>query len=125
MNVKAFLLALGMAVTSATEMQTAYMEDAEKSADVSLHRFPLRAFHVIGNNNFSREGILSVTQLGIGEEATPNDFQKALTYLSNTGVFESIEFQYSALDDGYKVIFQVAEISALYPGRIEKIGGRT
>ena len=55
----------------------------------------------------------------IGQKVTPVTFQKALKRLTNSGVFESIEFEYSGLEDGYQVTFRVTEISNLYPVRLK------
>ena len=92
---------------------------ADKQTEPSADSFPLHAVQVIGNNLFTHEEILAATGLKIGEAATPIDFQKALKRLSDSGVFESLEFQYGAQGDGYEVTFQVTELRDFYPIRFE------
>ncbi len=92
---------------------------ADKQTEPSADSFPLHAVQVIGNNIFSQEEILAATDLKIGDAATPIDFQKALKRLSDSGVFESLEFQYGAQGDGYQVTFQVTELPNFYPVRFE------
>ena len=92
---------------------------ADKQTEPSPDSFPLHAVQVIGNNIFSQEEILAATDLKIGDAATPIDFQKALKRLSDSGVFESLEFQYGAQGDGYQVTFQVTELPNFYPVRFE------
>ena len=92
---------------------------ADKQIEPSADSFPLRAVQVVGNDIFSQEEILAATDLKIGDAATPIDFQRALKRLSDSGVFESLEFQYGAQGDGYQVTFQVTELRYFYPVRFE------
>ena len=92
---------------------------ADKQSEAAPDSFPLHAVQVIGNDIFSHEEILAATGLKIGEAATPIDFQKALKRLNDSGVFESLEFQYGAQGDGYQVTFQVTELRDFYPIRFE------
>ena len=55
----------------------------------------------------------------IGQKVTPVTFQEVLKRLTNSGVFESVEFKYSGQGDGYQVTFRVTEISNLYPVRFK------
>ena len=92
---------------------------ADKQSLPAADAFPLRAVQVIGNSYFSQEQILGAAELEIGREVTPLDFQRALKRLSDSGVFESLEFQYGAQGDGYQVTFQVTELQDFYPIRFE------
>ena len=94
-------------------------DTVHKSNNVSLESFPLRSFHVIGNHAFSGEHLLAATGMQIGRKVTPATFQVALKRLTNSGVFESIEFEYSGLEDGYQITFRVTEVSNLYPVRFK------
>ena len=92
---------------------------ADKEPGPSADAFPLRAVQIVGNGKFSREQILGATRLEIGQQVTPLDFQRALKRLSDSGVFESLEFKYGAQGDGYEVTFQVTELQEFYPVRFE------
>ena len=92
---------------------------ADKQSELASDSFPLRAVHIIGNNTFSDEQVLAATELEIGQTVTPLDLQTGLKRLGDSGVFESLEFQYGAQGDGYQVTFQVTEVKELYPVRFE------
>ncbi len=81
--------------------------------------FPLRAVEFEGNRHFSSEALAEVTRLEIGAPARKSDFNAALRHLSETGVFERLEYKYGPLDGGYRVTFVVEETPELFPVRFD------
>jgi len=94
-----------------------------KSAAVPA-AFPVESIVVQGNANYSREQILGIVGLKVGQAAVPKDFEAARDRLGATGAFESIEMRYrpGAGGKGYAVSFQVVEAGPFFPVRFEDLG---
>jgi len=90
----------------------------------AVARFPVESIAVTGNSNYSREQILAVAGLKVGQIAGPKDFEAARDRLAATGAFEKIEFRFNPSADkkGYAVSFQVVEAGPLFPVRFEELG---
>ena len=98
--------------------------DAKAAAEKPKNNdpYPLREIRIIGNQNFPTDEIIAVTELEIGQEVRPYDFERAGRKLERTGVFDSWEFRWGPKDDGYAVTYTVAEVVELYPVRFEGFG---
>ncbi len=81
--------------------------------------FPLRAVEFEGNRHFSSEALAQLTRLEIAAPVRKSDFNTALRYLSEAGVFERLEYKYGPLDGGYRVTFVVEETAELFPVRFD------
>lgn len=81
--------------------------------------YPLRAIEFEGNQHFSAEDLTSVTGLELGQAVQKPDFDKALRKLNETGVFESLRYQFGPLGDGYRLSIVVREVPELFPVRFE------
>lgn len=84
--------------------------------------YPLREIRITGNENFSRERIIAVLGLEIGQPVTEADFRKATRKLDAAGVFHSIQYRFGPRGDGYSVTFTVEEIADLFSVRLEGFG---
>ena len=81
--------------------------------------FPLRAVEFEGNRHFSAEALAKIVRLEIGAPVRKSDFNAALRHLSETGVFERLEYKYAPLEGGYRVTFVVEETTELFPVRFD------
>ena len=54
-----------------------------------------------------------------------SDFNAALRHLSETGVFERLEYKYAPLEGGYRVTFVVEETPEMFPVRFDDSMRRT
>ena len=81
--------------------------------------FPLRAIVFEGNQQFTAEALTSVTGLELGQAVQKRDFDTALRRLNETGVFESLRYQFGPLGDGYRLTIAVREVPELFPVRFE------
>ena len=81
--------------------------------------FPLRAIEFQGNHSFAAEGLVAVTGLELGQIVRKRDFDTALRRLNETGVFESLRYEFGPLGDGYRLSIVVREVPELFPVRFE------
>jgi len=90
----------------------------------SAKPWPILSLSVLGNQNYSREQILAVAGLKLGQLATPRDFEAARDRLAATGAFESIEFRFAPAEGGkgYAVSFHLVEAGPFFPVRFEELG---
>lgn len=77
-------------------------------------KFPLRAIEIVGEQNYSEQGIIAASGLKIGDAVNEADFKAALQRISAVGVFDKLEFRYDPQGDGFKVTFTVHELEQLY-----------
>ena len=80
-------------------------------------KWPIQSLVVEGNHNYTKEQILAVAGLKIGQTAGKPEFDAARDRLQATGVFETVSYRFSAAEDqsGYVATFQVAEVAQVYP----------
>lgn len=93
---------------------------AKKTANPGV-AYPIRSIRVNGARNFSAEGILQVAGLRVGDPVSADRFEAARTRLLETGVFEQAGYKYAPSADqvGYDAVFEVREITQLFPYRFE------
>lgn len=84
-------------------------------------RWPIETLAVEGNRNFSKEQILSVAGLKLGQLAGKEEFEAARDRLVATGAFETVGYRFAPAGSsgGYAASFQVVEAGPLYPVRFE------
>jgi outer membrane protein insertion porin family len=87
-------------------------------------RWPIESLSVEGNHNYTKEQILSVAGLKVGQLAGREEFEAARDRLSATGVFETVGYKFapSGNGKGYAASFQVVEVAPAYPIRFERLG---
>jgi outer membrane protein assembly factor BamA len=85
--------------------------------------WPIESIAVEGNKDYSREQILGVAGLKVGQMATAKDFDAARSRLEAAGVFEELGVKYAPAADkkGYAVSIQVREAGPLFPVRFEDL----
>ena len=90
-----------------------------KAADPS--GWPIQTLNVEGNHNYTKEQILAVAGLKIGQLAGKADFEAARDRLSATGVFETVSYRFGGAPDsnGYAATFRVVEVGQVYPVTVQ------
>lgn len=85
--------------------------------------WPLESIDIQGNQFYSREEILAVAGLKIGQLAEKKDFEAARQRLIDSGAFASVGLQFgpSADKKGYAATFELTEIEQVYPYRFEDL----
>src|SRR5437879_2752687 len=85
--------------------------------------FPLETLRVQGNDRIPAERIVALTGLKIGQPVVKDDFDAARNRLLAAGAFESVGYEFKPSPDnmGYDGVFQVVEVSQLYPYRFEDL----
>ena len=84
-------------------------------------QWPIQSLSVEGNRNFTKQQILAVAGLKVGQVAGKTEFDAARDRLVATGCFETVGYRFAPSKDssGYAASFQVAEVSPLYPVQFE------
>ncbi len=79
--------------------------------------WPIKTLSVEGNHNYTKEQILAVAALKIGQLAGKPDFEAARDRLIATGAFETVGYRFTAAQDSnsYAASFQVVEVGQMYP----------
>jgi outer membrane protein insertion porin family len=87
-------------------------------------KWPVEALTVEGNRNFTREQVLAVAGLKVGQLAGKTEFEAARDRLTATGVFETVgyKFEPGPNKEGFVATFQVTEVEPVYPLRFEELG---
>src|SRR5260370_32645821 len=86
-------------------------------------QWPIQSLAVTGNHNYSKEQILAVAGLKVGEIAGKAEFEAAQHRLEATGAFETIGYKFAPTADssGYAATFQVVEVEPVYPVRFSTL----
>jgi outer membrane protein assembly factor BamA len=85
-------------------------------------RWPIAGLAVEGTHNFTREQVLAVAGLKIGQIAGRPEFDAARDRLIASGAFETVSYKFTAAPNGgYQAVFQVTEIEQVYPVRFEEL----
>jgi outer membrane protein insertion porin family len=87
-------------------------------------RWPIQSLTVDGIHNYTKEQVLAVTGLKIGQLAGKEEFEAARDRLVATGAFETVGYKFAPTGDknGYAASFQVVEVEPAYPIRFEDLG---
>ncbi len=87
-------------------------------------RWPIETLTVEGNRNYTKEQILAVAGLKVGQLAGKAEFEAARDRLVATGMFETVGYKFapSGSQSGYAASFQVVEAAPAYPIRFERLG---
>jgi outer membrane protein insertion porin family len=100
------------------------MPAGAQSRAAKAERWPIESLTVEGNHNYTREQILAVAGLKIGQLAGKQEFDAARDRLVASGVFETVgyKFEPGAGHRGYAATFQVVEAAPFYTVRFESLG---
>src|SRR5437660_1788128 len=86
-------------------------------------KWPIESLQVEGNRNYTREQVLAVAGLQLGQPAGKADFDAARDRLMASGAFETVGYRFEpATKQGYAATFQVTEAQPAYPLRFEDLG---
>ncbi len=87
-------------------------------------KWPVESITVVGNRNYSREQVVAIAGLKIGQLAGKAEFDAARDRLTATGVFETVGYQFEPGPNkqGFAATFQVTEVEPSYPVRFEELG---
>jgi outer membrane protein assembly factor BamA len=87
-------------------------------------RWPIERIVVEGNHHYTREQVLAVVGLKIGQIAGKAEFDAAYDRLLACGAFEKVDYRFEpGLEkQGYTATFQVTEVEPVYPLRFEELG---
>ncbi|MEO8367890.1 MAG: POTRA domain-containing protein [Candidatus Solibacter sp.] len=99
---------------------SAPVKEAPKEAP---SKWPVESITVVGNRNYTREQVVAVSGLKIGQLAGKEEFDAARDRLTAAGVFETVGYQFEpGPNKGYAATFQVTEVEPSYPVRFEELG---
>jgi outer membrane protein assembly factor BamA len=86
-------------------------------------KWPLEAFTVKGNSKYTRDQILALSGLRIGQTVAKADFDTARDRMVASGAFTSVTcgFQPATDGKGYDALFEVVEVPELYPLHVEDL----
>ncbi len=95
-----------------------------KKEDPAPSKWPVESLTVEGNRNYTREQVLAVAGLKVGQLAGKPEFEAARDRLTATGVFETVgyKFEPGPNKQGYVATFQVTEVAPVWPVRFEELG---
>src|SRR5450759_1736111 len=93
-------------------------------AEAAPSKWPVETLTVEGNHNYTREQVLAVAGLKVGQLAGKAEFEAARDRLTATGVFEMVgyKFEPGPNKEGYVASIQVTEVEPAYPMRFEELG---
>lgn len=88
------------------------------------NRGPIQSLAVEGIHNYTREQVLAVAGLKIGQVAGKPEFEAARERLLATGAFETVGYRFAPDSNGagYAASLQVAEVVSTYPVRFQDLG---
>jgi outer membrane protein insertion porin family len=97
---------------------------AAKPVAVAADKWPIVSLAVEGNSHYSRDQILAVAGLKIGQVAGKPEFDAARDRLVASGFFEMVAYKFDPApgQTGEVGTFQVSEVDASYPARFEELG---
>ena len=93
-------------------------------AEAAPSTWPVETLTVEGNRKYTREQVLAVAGLKVGDLAGKAEFEAARDRLTATGAFETVgyKFEPGPNKQGYVASFQVIEVDLAYPVRFEALG---
>ncbi len=93
-------------------------------AESAPSKWPVETLTVEGNRNYTREQVLAVAGLKVGQLAGKPEFEAARDRLTATGVFETVGYKFAPGPNkqGFVASIQVTEVEPAYPMRFEELG---
>ncbi len=130
----AVLLMISLAVMGQTQKKTSQKKSTVPASTQpappptaeeykGLQDYPIASLTVEGNSIYTREAILAVAGIRIGEKANQQRFETARDRLLATGAFDSVGYRYFNAADGksYDAAFEVVEAVPVYSYRVEEL----
>jgi outer membrane protein insertion porin family len=90
---------------------------AKGTSSAPAGRWPIESIHIEGIRIYSRDQVLAVIGLKVGQVAGKPEFDAARDRLVATGAFETVSYKFEAgaRREGYVATFQLTEIQQVYP----------
>jgi outer membrane protein assembly factor BamA len=125
-----FILLCAVGFAQTTPARPPVKKSAAPKKDVSAKeapapsKWPVEALRVEGNRNYTREQVLAVAGLKVGQQAGKLEFEAARDRLVASGAFETVgyKFEPGPNKEGFVATFQVTEVEPAYPLRFEELG---
>jgi outer membrane protein insertion porin family len=76
---------------------------------------PIASIAIEGNKIFTRDQVLAVSGLKVGQVAGKAEFEAARDRLVASGAFENVAYRYSAAGPGIAATLEVSEVEQVYP----------
>jgi outer membrane protein insertion porin family len=87
------------------------------------NRWPIETLAVEGNRFYTRDQVVAVAGLKIGQMAGKPEFEAARDRLVASGAFETVGYRFQpGANGGYNAAFQVTEVETAYPVKFEELG---
>ena len=95
----------------------------KKTTGPPTARWPIESLAVEGNHSYTREQIVAVAGLKVGQVAGRPEFDAARDRLTATGAFETVSYKFAPAMSGnaYVATFTVTEVEQVYPVRFEEL----
>jgi outer membrane protein assembly factor BamA len=90
---------------------------ASTGSQAPAGRWPIASLEIEGNRIFSREQIVALARLRVGQVAGKADFEAARDRLLASGAFETVGYKFAqaANGEGYAATLQLTEVEQVYP----------
>jgi outer membrane protein assembly factor BamA len=108
--------ALGFAQTRPAQKKAAGAP-AFGASQAPSGRWPIASLSIEGNRIFSREQVLALAKLRVGQIAGKADFEAARDRLLAAGAFETVGYKFAQAPngEGYAATLQLTEVEQVYP----------
>lgn len=115
------ILACPVLPAQSTRPRKAAAKPTAAAAPLDPSKWPLESFTVKGNARFTREQILALSGLKLGQPVTKADFDSARDRVVASGAFLNVSCGYDPAPNGrgYTATFEVTEVPELYPLHVE------
>src|SRR3954471_1363708 len=86
-------------------------------------QWPIQSLAVEGNKVFTRDQVLAVAGLKVGQLAGKPEFEAARDRLVASGAFENVGYKFEPAGDkqGFVATFQVVEVQPTFPVQFEEL----
>jgi outer membrane protein insertion porin family len=120
---RVFVLALLILTCTGQAQQKARKRPAATATKTAPSQWPIATLNVEGLHNYSKEQVLAVAGLKVGQSAGKDEFEAARDRLIANGAFDSVGYRFApdATGVGYDATFQVTEAEPLYPVAFEAL----
>jgi outer membrane protein assembly factor BamA len=109
--------AAGFAQTPAKSQRKAAPAARPAAVPGAVQKRPIATLSVEGTRIFTREQVIAVSGLKVGQSAGKSEFEAARDRLVASGAFESVSYRYTPTASGEAIAatFEVAEVEQVYP----------
>jgi len=118
------MLTAAMGFTQARDPAPPRRPAQKKAAATAPDKWPIERLAVEGNRGYTREQVLAVAGLKVGQLAGKPEFDAARDRLVASGAFETVSYRFvpDPNGQGYAATFQITEANPMLPVRFEELG---